>query len=183
MKIILIVLGAAALGLLPFILRHKSTDTLSGVPENIRLSMRKTKYRKKKGVHVIDSVDDPSILLAVIGLIFAKLSEEDVHRQINSLHAHFKTQYTLPYDIGDLHNVAEWIIAQSGDDVEHMAKQLKYLYPFNDSFWPVLDNVLHSTRDGTQGEFNSKQQHLRSKLKIIFDNHAKLEENRPTVQA
>ena len=117
---------------------------LADMAGDVVAAARRLGFRRKTNIHPVESVDDPALAIAAIGVAFLELSALPTAEQQHAL-ARSITEQTgsTPTETQERMIVGRWLVSESGGPQQAVTRLARRLHKLDPASWQPLLAVLN----------------------------------------
>lgn len=170
---LLITLAGIIIGAIFWAYRARNAAHLAGdlvdMAKDARLAARRFGFRRRAGVHPVESIEDPALAIATLGVAFLELDALPSREQQLALGRGLQRELNLSLsDAEELVVLGRWMMSECGGAEPAVTRVARKLYKLDAgrSFPPLMEVVKEISAEG-QG-FSPKQTRALAEIKQAF---------------
>lgn len=160
-----ILLGALALAAAAFfwIMRARNTAEMThellDVANDVRLAARRFGFHRRQNRHTCDTIDDPKIAIAALGVCFLELDSYPTAEQKDALIRGLRDSQNIAHDTAEeLVILGRWIVTECNGPEQAVARLSRRLYKLNGQVdFDTLVTIVKSIAKFGTGQISGKQ--------------------------
>lgn len=167
---LLALLGAAAFWIMRARNAADAAHDILDAANDVRLAARRFGFRRRNNTHPVESIEEPAVAVATLGVSFLELDVLPGREQQDALEMALQSGLSISADeAGELVVLGRWLMGQCGTPDQAITRTARKLYKLDQGqSFPVLMEIVQKVSAGDGGTLSPRQGSALDEIRRAF---------------